>query len=145
MSVYLPASCLDITYCNIRKGSYLYGDDYCIFLVIWYTADDAPMTATVEIHLSFLHPLTDLCIRPASKRSSAHPKIQRSFAFAFLVGSCRYGYEQLGPLSCLERGIANVRSYTWHIIQNRLYLTKYQKGLWQCSIDGGKEKPKTKS
>jgi hypothetical protein len=91
MSVYLPASCLDITCCNIRNGSYLYGYDYCIFLVIRYTADDAPMPATVEIHLSFCIP-KDLCIRLSSKRSSAHPKIQRSFAIALLVGSCRYGW-----------------------------------------------------
>jgi len=40
-----------------------------------YTADDAPMTATVEIHLSFLHPLTDLCIRPLA---NAARLIQRS-------------------------------------------------------------------
>ena len=76
ISVYLPVSCLDITYCNIRNGSCPYGYDYCIFLVIWYTVDAAPMPATVEMHLSFLHPLTDLCIRSASKRSSAHPKIK---------------------------------------------------------------------
>jgi hypothetical protein len=40
-----------------------------------------------------------------------------------LVAAGMDGYEQLGPLSCLERGIGDVRSYTWHIIQNRLYLT----------------------
>ena len=75
ISVNLPASCLDITYCNIQNGSYRYGYDYCIFLVLWYTADDASMPATVEIHLSFLHPSKDLCIRPLANGAQL---IQRS-------------------------------------------------------------------
>jgi hypothetical protein len=123
MCVYLPASCLDITCCNIRNGSYLYGYDYCIFLVIRYTADDAPMPATVEIHLSFCIP-KDLCIRPLANGAQL---IQRSkdhlLLLFWLVAAGMDGYEQLGPLSCLERGIGDVRSYTWHIIQNRLYFT----------------------
>jgi hypothetical protein len=86
MSVYLPISCLDITYCNIRNGSCPYGYDYYIFLVIWYPVDAGPMQVTVEMRLSFLHALTDLCIRSGSKRSSAHPKKDPK-----IICYCSYG------------------------------------------------------